>query len=211
MRELLPRTEIPALWALVAWWPLTWITIGILLSVAHGWWSLLWWFGLPPALHRVVGRHVTDGRHAIASVPAFAWWVQYQLQLPFIRLPWFEEVLRLIPGAASAWMALWGGHLSPWAHVAPGVVITDRSRTLIARSAVIGNGVLLGGHAVGRDRDGAWWVEIGAVRIEAGAVIGARCVIGPGSRVAPNEVVTATAALPPGTTWIGGRRELRHD
>ena len=109
------------------------------------------------------------------------------------------------------WMALWGGHLSPWAHIAPGVVITDRSRTLIARSAVIGNGVLLGGHAVGRDRGGAWWVEIGMVKIEAGAVIGARCVIGPGSRVAPDEVVTATAALPPGTTWIGGRRELRHD
>ena len=43
------------------------------------------------------------------SSPMFLrWWFTAQCQVVFLRLPWLEELLRLVPALYSAWLRLWG-------------------------------------------------------------------------------------------------------
>ena len=202
-------SRVPWTWAVVAWWPPLWLALGAWLGAVTGWWAVPWFLILPPLLVRSLAPWAPAGRHAVGSWPAWCWWCQYQVQLPFNRLPWCEELLRLLPGASSLWLALWGGRLSPLAHWGPGARATDRQWVRVQAGAVLGAGALLGTHAV-LHADEGWVVLVGPVTIEAGAVVGARCVLGPGSSVAAGTMLPATRPLPPGQRWNGRGRERDH-
>ncbi len=66
---------------------------------------------LPPVTARIVmalfGK--PQGRDLRQDSTAFkVWWVLLQLQMPFNRIPWLEELLRLVPGLYPFWLNLWG-------------------------------------------------------------------------------------------------------
>lgn len=155
---------------------------------------LLWLYLLPPVVSRATlsafGRPA--GRATLDSRDYRIWWFLTQWQMVFNRLPVLEELLRLVPGLYPLWIGLWGGRLSAFAYVAPGVRITDRYLVDVGRGVVLGMGSTLAGHIAVRDDSGRFVVLIGAPRVEAEALVGGDAGLGPGA------VLRAGAMLPSG-------------
>lgn len=203
--------RVDPVFALLAWWPLAWIAAAVAIAARAphgGWCAAAWILLLPPLLCRLVhGLWPVIGTHPARSAAARRWWWLQQLQLPFNRLPIFEECLRLVPGLYQVWLWLWGARVSPWCVVAPRVAITDRQLVTIGRGAVLGDGCLLGAHLVARRPD--WSITIARITIGRGAVVGAYAALAPGVEVGDDEEVTATQPMPPFSRWVGGRRRLK--
>ena len=158
---------------------------------------------LPPLAVRVsfafFGRPRGELRQTDAAYRV--WWLSQQWQMLFARLPALEEALRLVPGLYAAWIALWGGRLSPRAFVAPGVRILDRPLIEIEAGAVVGFAATLTGHAGVRAADGGWAVIVAAPRVEADALVGAGCGLGPGAVLRRGAMLPAGRRLGPGAVW----------
>ncbi len=145
----------------------------------------LWIYLAPPFFARLLlarfGR--PEGR-LTQEMPAYrVWWALTQLQMIFNRLPALEETLRLVPGLYALWIFLWGGRLSPFAYVAPGVKIIDRPLVDIGRGAVLGFSARLAGHIASRDIDGRWFVVVAPCVVEDDAVLGGESAMAPGTRL----------------------------
>lgn len=166
---------------------------------------------LPPLAVRlsfaVFGR--PSGRLRQTDVAYRVWWLSVQWQMVFLRLPALEEVLRLVPGLYAAWIALWGGRLSPRAFVAAGVRILDRPLVEVEAGAVLGFSATLSGHAGLREPDGSWVVVVAPARVEADALLGAGSGVGPGAVVRRGTVLPIAKRLGPGGVWPRPERDGR--
>lgn len=147
------------------------------------------------------------GRDLPQSGRAFkVWWALLQLQMLFNRLPWLEEMLRLVPGLYPLWLNLWGARVHPATLWAPGARIIDRPYVSTGYGSVIGTEALLSGH-LARTEDDRFVVDVAAIAIGAQAVIGARCSIGPGCVIGPGETLAATTRLAPFNRFVDGKRQ----
>jgi hypothetical protein len=163
----------------------------------------------PPLCGRIVTWvfRKPAGRDLPQSSRAFkVWWVLLQLQMPFNRLPWLEELLRLVPGLYPLWLNLWGARVHPATFWAPGARIIDRPYVNTGYGSVIGTEALLSGH-LARTENGRFIVDVAAIVIGAHAVIGARCSIGPGCVIGPGETLAATTRLLPFNRFVDGKRQ----
>lgn len=151
------------------------------------------------AAFAVFGR--PEGRLTQATPGYRVWWLAVQAQMIFLRLPALEEVLRLVPMLYPAWIALWGGRLSPRAFVAPGVRIVDRPYVVVEAGAVIGLGATLTGHLAFREADGTYAVIVAAPRVERDALLGAETGLGPGAVVRRGAMLPFGRRLGPGMEW----------
>lgn len=129
------------------------------------------------------GKSVLDA-HSYSS-----WWGGHQIQLIYYACPWLEALLRVIPGAFSLWLRLWGSKVGKNVYWTPNVEIDDRSLVEIADNVVFGHKVELIGHIAG-PRDGAFGLYSRRVKIGKG------CFIGAGSRLAPGCEIEDGASLP---------------
>lgn len=212
MTDFEPQTlEKPSSFSLwLNWLPIFHIATGLLLTLwmCHTTSSRLgilvaWIYLLPPLASRLMitifgnpeGRLTQD-------VSAYrVWWVLTQLQILFNRLPWLEELLRLLPGLYALWIRLWGGRLSPFAYVGPGVQITDRHAIHVGRGAVLGMNSLLTGHLVIRDEKGRWQVLVAAPVVEPGAIVGGAAKLGPGALLRAGSMLPVGRHIMPFEEW----------
>ena len=169
-------------------------------------WSAGWFFLLPPLVCRLAlllfGR--PRGRALTQAAPAYkVWWFIHQWQLVFNRLPWIEEILRLVPGLYALWIFLWGGRVSPLVYWAPGSLVIDRPLVIVETGAVIGMGAGLAGHAGTVAADGSYRVDITAPRVGRGAMMGARSGLGPGAELAAGALLPAGRMIKPFMLWDG--------
>lgn len=163
----------------------------------------------PPLLGRLLmlmfgkpeGRAITQ-----ASRDFRVWWLLLQLQMPFNRLPWLEELLRLVPGLYPLWLNLWGAQAHPATFWGPGARILDRPYLKTGYGSIIGADTLMSGH-LSRLENGRFLVDIATVDIGSQAVIGARTSIGPGCIVGPGETLAATTRLAPFNHYVNGKRQ----
>jgi hypothetical protein len=171
--------------------------------------ALAWLYLLPPLAGRLTALAfgAAQGRGLTQDTRAYkAWWLTQQWQVVFNRLPLLEEALRLVPGLYAAWLRLWGGRVSPWAYWAAGAVVVDRQLVVVEAGAVIGMGAGLTGHLARLAPDGTFVVDVGAPRVERGAIMGARSGLGPGAELAAHHVLPAGKMIPPFVRWEGGGR-----
>ena len=63
------------------------------------------------------------------------------VQLLYGAVPLLETVLRLIPGAYSAWLRLWGSRIGKGGYRTPQVQVLDRSLLEVGDGAVFGHEV----------------------------------------------------------------------
>jgi len=163
----------------------------------------LWLYLLPPVVSRVTlaafGR--PDGRATLETRDYRVWWFLTQWQMVFNRLPWLEELLRLVPGLYPLWIGLWGGRLSQFAYVSPGVLITDRYLVDVGRGAVLGMKCTLAGHIAMRDDSGRFVVVIGAPIVEAEAIVGGEASLGPGATLRAGHMLPAGRRVAPFGAW----------
>jgi hypothetical protein len=169
-------------------------------------WSAAWLYLVPPVVCRFAlllfgrpeGRELTQDRRAYK-----VWWFTHQWQVVFNRLPWLEELLRLVPGLYALWIRSWGGRVSPWAYWGPGSLVVDRHLVVVEAGAVIGMGAGLTGHIGTLAADGTYLVDVAAPRVGRGAIMGARSGLGPGAELAPHQVLPAGRMIPPFVRWDG--------
>jgi hypothetical protein len=175
-------------------------------------WAAAWLFLLPPAVCRLTfaAFGTPSGRSLTQDTRAFkVWWFVHQWQILFNRLPWLEEILRLVPGLYALWIWMWGGRVSPLVYWAAGSLVTDRPLVIVEAGAVIGMGAGLAGHAGVLGADGIYRVDIASPHVGRGAVMGARSGLGPGAGLAPYRMLSAGRMIPPFVYWDGaGKRGL---
>ena len=189
-------------WAVLPAWPAGWRALAV----------GLWLLALPPLLARfVVGRGLPAGPIPVPSRYFFRWWTTWQLQMLFNRLPWLEELMRLLPGFYSAWLRLWGariGRLTLWS---PGVKISDRPLLRIGNDTVIGIDARLVGHFGGLDADGRVTLTLGPVTVGDRTTVGGSALLGPGVLLESDQATEALFLGTPFTHWRDGQRVPRPD
>ena len=167
--------------------------------------SLAWIYLVPPLICRLAltvfgspqGRALTQHDRAYK-----VWWFTYQWQVPFNRLPWIEEILRLTPGLYVLWLRLWGGRVSLLSFWAPGALVIDRPLIVVEAGAVIGVGAGLSGHSGTLAPDGTYRIDIGTARVGRGAIMGVRSGLAAGE-LASGQMLPAGRMIKPFTCWDG--------
>jgi hypothetical protein len=162
-----------------------------------------WVFLLPPlaSLLMISAFGRPNGRLNQDMSAYRVWWVLTQWQTLFNRLPWLEELLRLVPGLYALWIALWGGRLSPFAYVGPGVLITDRYAVRVGRGAVLGMKSTLLGHLVLRDEAGRWQVLVATPIVEPESILGGEAKLGPGAVLRAGHTLPVGRHVGPFDEW----------
>ena len=134
------------------------------------------------------------------------WWITLQAQMIFNRLPWLEELLRLVPGLCSLWMRLWGARIGRLTFWGPGARIVDRPFVQIGNDVILGGGCQMGSHLLVKTADGGMNLTVAKVQIGDAAVVGTYALIGPGVQIEANADVRACAIVPPFNHWRGEKR-----
>jgi hypothetical protein len=162
-----------------------------------------WVYLLPPLASRlmIIALGRPEGQLTQDMSAYRVWWVLTQWQILFNRLPWLEELLRLVPGLYALWIGLWGGHLSPRAYVGPGVLITDRHAVRVGHGAILGIKSILSGHLVLRNEEGRWLVLAAAPIVESEAIMGGDSRLGPGAVLRARQVLPTGRFVRPFDEW----------
>jgi acetyltransferase-like isoleucine patch superfamily enzyme len=163
---------------------------------------------LPPILARVIlfCFKIPEGRIPVGSNFFFCWWTVFQLQIAFCRLPALEEILRLIPGAYSVWLRLWGAHIGRLTYWSPGIAITDRSFLRIGDDVVFGAGVRLNAHVLARNKNGQMELILATLKIGDRVVVGGYSLLTAGTEISADEVTRACQLSSPFSLWKDGKR-----
>jgi len=184
------------------------VSVGLVAGGPRGWvGAAAVLYLLPPVTARLLTALAGKpaGRYA-ASDPAFlVWWTTLQLQTLFLRLPFLEEFLRLVPGLYSAWLRLWGSRVGARVYWSAGTTVLDRGYLDIGDGVVFGAGVRLNGHVLAKE-EGRLTLIVDVVRVGAGAAVGGYSLLTAGTEVAPGETLRACLLSPPYSKWEGGRR-----
>jgi hypothetical protein len=151
---------------------------------------------VPPLLHRLhdVIAPLESGVYPVVSANYLPWWGSHQLQRLYITFPSLEAALRLVPGAYSAWLRLWGSRVGKGVYWTPRVQLLDRSLLDIGDHVVFGHEAGLTCHVI-IWKNGIMSLLVKPITLETGALIGAQCGIGPGARVKAGAMVRARAEI----------------
>ncbi|MGH7954300.1 MAG: hypothetical protein ACREFE_20585, partial [Limisphaerales bacterium] len=163
---------------------------------------------LPPLIARLIlfAAPISQGCIPVGSKAFFSWWTSFQLQIIFCRLPFLEEILRLIPGLYSIWLRLWGSHIGRFTYWSPGTAITDRSFLRIGNDVVFGAGVRLNAHVLTKNKDGKMELLLANLKIGDRAVIGGYSLLTTGTEIPSDETTRARLLSPPFSVWKDGKR-----
>ncbi len=111
------------------------------------------------------------------------WWGAHQIQVIYTALPHLEALLRIIPGAYSAWLRLCGSRIGRKVYWTPNIEITDRSMLEIGDRVVFGHQCKLLGHAI-TPKGSAMILFVRKIKIGNDVFIGAGSRIGLGAEIA---------------------------
>ena len=115
---------------------------------------------------------IPEGRIRLGTRAFFTWWALANLQMLFCRLPFLEELIRLIPGFLQPVAASLGGRIGRLTYWGAGLRILDRSFLRIGDDVIFGAAVRLNPHVLHRNERGE--MEL----ILASIVIGDRTMVG---------------------------------
>lgn len=167
---------------------------------------------LPPLLFRFhdVLFPLRDGSVRLDQPEYAPWWGSHQLQLPYEAVPALEAILRIIPGAYSVWLRLWGSQIGSGVHWTPSLELIDRSRLVVGDSVVFGHKVAIYPHII-RMKGGAMHLTLRKVEIGSDVFVGAGASIGPGARIPSGSVLPLRAEVGVGETYRGEKAQCDDD
>jgi hypothetical protein len=168
---------------------------------------------LPPLTARVVRRLVPipEGRIPVGTRAFMAWWALANCQMLFCRLPFLEELLRIIPGAYSVWLRFWGAHIGRLTYWGAGLRILDRSFLQIGDDVIFGAAVRLNPHVLTRNEHGDMELHLASIVIGDRTMVGGYSLLTAGTEIAGGECTRACMISPPFSRWANGRRVTRMD
>ena len=177
------------------------------------WLGVSWLLLVPPIVVRatLALRPLPPGDIEMLSRTFLLWWFTAQWQVIFNRLPWIEEVIRLVPGLYSAWLRLWGARVGRFVYWTPGLRILDRPLVEIGDRVVFGAGVKINPHIIMPDANSRLVLKAARVRIGSDALVGGYSLLTAGCWVAAGEATPGKREFRPFTGWANGRRVLPAD
>jgi hypothetical protein len=187
----------------------------VALAASHvwpGWTAWLvpaWLLVVPPVVVRIaLALRPLPQRDDIGlDAAAFLiWWFTAQWQVIFNRLPWIEEMIRLVPGLYSTWLRLWGARVGKFVYWTPGLRILDRPLVEVGSRVVFGAGVKINPHVILPDASGRLVLKAAAVRIGDDALVGGYSILSSGSWIDAGEASPGKRDFRPFTGWSNGRR-----
>ena len=137
---------------------------------------------------------LVEGRSRLDAPEYSPWWGGHQFQIVYSAFPALEAALRLVPGAYSAWLRLWGSKIGRRVHWTPRVEISDRSLLEVGDDVVFGHLAACYAHVVTRRRDRVL-LYTRRIRIGRGVLLGAACRLGPGVRIDEGVALAARTDL----------------
>lgn len=155
-------------------------------------------YGLPVLIYRLhAWRYpVVEGVSYLQGQHYSPWWGSHQIQAIYITFPLLEAGLRLIPGAFSAWLRLWGAQIGHHVYWTPGLEIADRGLLTLGDRVVMGHRVGLYGHVIKPKRQDLL-LYVKRIAIGDDTFVGAGSRLGPGVVVAPGTYLSAGSDLYP--------------
>jgi len=200
---------------LINYWPLIHlISIGLVVALPWTWWrwrilaGLALLYLLPPLAARLLRRisPIREGRISMGSRPYFIWWMMFNLQVVFCRLPMLEELLRMVPGLYSFWLRLWGAHIGRLTYWSAGLRILDRPFLRIGDDVVFGAAVRLNPHVLAKNDQGQLELILATVAVGDRAIVGGYSLLTAGTEIAADECTRALLISPPFGRWQQGAR-----
>ena len=166
---------------------------------------------VPPLAARLVRAlaPINEGRIPVGARAFFSWWALSNLQMLFCRLPFLEEILRLVPGCYSLWLRLWGARVGRLTYWAAGLRILDRSFVRIGDGVLFGAAVRINPHVLRRNELGAMELLLATVVIEDNAIVGGYSLLSAGTEIAAGECTRAFTISPPFNRWENGGRTVK--
>ncbi|HTL28969.1 MAG TPA: hypothetical protein VL282_07110 [Tepidisphaeraceae bacterium] len=166
----------------------------------------LWLLIVPPLVVRCT-RWIESTDDVPTESPVFLrWWFTAQWQVIFNRLPWIEEMIRLVPGLYSTWLRLWGARVGKFVYWTPGLRILDRSLIDIGDRVIFGAGVKINPHIIAPNREGKLVLKVARVRIGGDAIVGGYSLLTAGCWIAAGEASPGMRPFPPFSGWENGHR-----
>lgn len=118
------------------------------------------------------------------------WWASHQIQSLFIAVPALESILRIIPGAFSIWLRLWGSKIGKGVYWTPGTVHYDRNLLIVGNGVIFGERSTTVCHVI-TPKKGKALLRIKSIQIEDYGFVGAGSVISPGVIIEEGVLVKA--------------------
>lgn len=148
-------------------------------------------YGLPLVGYRIHNHlfRVEEGISFLVGPEYSPWWGSYQFQLIYITFPFLEALLRLIPGAFSLWLRLWGATIGRHVIWTSSLRLSDRGFLQVGDRVTFGYDVGLYCHIIKPKRKNLM-LYLRSIKIGDGVFIGA------GSRLAAGVEIESDSYLP---------------
>ncbi len=155
-------------------------------------------YGLPLLIYRIHRYFypIEEGISYLLGEKYSPWWGSHQIQAVYIAFPALETLLRLIPGAFSAWLRLWGAQVGQNVYWNLGLAIADRGLIEIGDRAIIGHQVGMYSHVI-KPKKGDLMLYVKKVKIGNNVFLGSASRMGPGVVIEDGAFVPVTTDLLP--------------
>jgi hypothetical protein len=152
---------------------------------------------LPLLIYRVHNHFfpVAEGISYLCGTEYSPWWGSHQIQSIYITFSVFEAILRLIPGAFSFWLRLWGSSVGKNVYWTPKLEIADRGLLEIGDNVVFGHGVGVYGHII-KPKKQNLLLYVKKIKIGNNVFVGAGNNIAPGVDINDNSYIPISETLP---------------
>ena len=158
-------------------------------------------YGLPVVIYRLHARFypIVEGVSYLKGEQYSPWWGSHQLQSIYIAFPLLESVLRLVPGAFSSWLRLWGAQIGRQVYWGSIGEIADRGLLTVGDRTLIGHRVGLYAHIIKPKRDNLL-LYVKAIKIGNDAFVGSGSYLGAGVVVTEGAYLESGSEIHPNKT-----------
>lgn len=141
-------------------------------------------YGLPLAVHRALSRlfPIREGASYLDREEFVPWWAAHQTQAVLNAVPQLEAPLRLVPGAYSAWLRLWGSRIGRGVYWTAAAEVIDRDLLDLGDRVIVGAKAVFCAHVVSPGKRGLM-LYVKRIRVGERAFLSASTRFGPGARV----------------------------
>ncbi|MGF1675550.1 MAG: acyltransferase [Rivularia sp. (in: cyanobacteria)] len=155
-------------------------------------------YGFPLLIYKIHNHFypIEEGISYLQGKEYSPWWGSHQIQAIYITFDFLESVLRLIPGAFSLWLRLWGAKVGQNVYWTPKLQIADRSLIEIGDNVIFGQSCGILSHAIKPKKDNLM-LYVKKVKIGNSAFIGAGSYLAPGVTIKDEIFVPADSRLYP--------------
>lgn len=137
----------------------------------------------------------------------YVWWLTFCTQIIYLRFPFLEEIIRVIPSLYSMWLRIfWGAKIGRFTYWAPGTRILDRPFINIGNNVIFAADIRLNPHAQLNGK-----LILAPVTIEDNVIVGAYSLLVAGTVIKANQETKPFLKSAPFTVWENGAKVKNAD